>query len=77
MKTNIVDVFIYIQSKGIPEVVSGLADHISQVAGVAKVRPHPDVRQLIAVEYDLEQTSGKKLIDIIKQNGCSGFLVGM
>ena len=75
--TNIIDVFVYIHSKGMPEVISNVAEHISHVTGVATASVHPKVKQLLAVEYDPAHISGKQIMNIIKQNGCSGFLVGM
>ena len=78
MKTaNIIDVFVYIQSKGMPEIISNMANHLSQVTGVTRVNMHPKVKQLLAIEYDPAYTSGKEIINIVRQNDCSGFLVGM
>ena len=78
MKTkHIVDVFVYIRSKGMPEVISNVAGHINKIAGISKVDIHPKVNQLLAIEYNPQQTSGKAILNAVKQNGCSGFLVGM
>ena len=77
MKTNLVDIFIYIQSKSLPDVISNMANHISHIAGVARVNPHPNIKKLIAIQYDPNRITGNEILNTVDRNGCSGFLVGM
>ena len=77
MKTNTVDVFIYVQAKVKPDIISNVVGKIGSLAGVVKASINPKVKHLLAVEYDPAFTSGKAILNIARQNGCSAALVGM
>jgi len=77
MKSNTVDVFIYVQAKVKPDIITNALAKIASVAGVVKASVNPKVKHLLAVEYDPAYTSGKALLNIARENGCSAALVGM
>lgn len=77
MKTNIVDVMLYIQNANQAEVTARAAGAINQLNGVAKVNIHPKIKKLLNVEYDSNSISGLSILGAARQTGCSASLVGM
>ena len=77
MKSNTVDVFIYVQAKEKPEIVSNVLAKIAEIAGVVKASINPRVKHLLAIEYNPEYVSGRAILNIVRQSGCTASLVGM
>ena len=77
MKTNTVDVMIYIhqQDKTVSE--SGVTAKLEQVTGVIKAGISPIVKQLLVIKYDPQAISAQSVLKAVKQNGYQGALVGM
>lgn len=77
MKNNSVNVFIYIQSRIDPNIVSEMATKIGQITGVNKANVNPKLKRLLAVEYNPQSISADALLDVVEKNGYHGALVGM
>jgi len=77
MKTNTVDVYIYVTSKGLRDIASIVVEQLTSVVGVAGVSINKRIKDLLAIKYDPESVTAIKLLNVLKENGHSAFLVGM
>lgn len=77
MKTNIVDVYIYVQSKDKPEIISNLLIKLGKIAGVEKAVINPRIKQLLAVKYNPGHVSAYTILSTVKQDGYKVSLVGL
>ena len=77
MKSNNVDVFIYVQSADNPDVVNSTVTKIAELSGVIKANINPKIKQILAVEYDPNHISGGAILNVVRNNGCTASLVGL
>ena len=77
MKSNKVDVLIYMQANNKPELVSKIATNIGTLTGVIKASINPKLNHLLAVEYDPDHVSGDAILNVARQSDCTASLVGM
>ena len=77
MKSNNVDVLIYVQSIDKPDVINSTVTKIAELSGVVKANINPKIKQLLAVEYNPNHISGSTILNIVRSNGCNASLVGL
>ena len=77
MKSNNVDVLIYVQSKDNPDIVNSTVTKIAELSGVIQANINPNIKQILAVEYDLNHISGSAILNVARSNGCTASLVGL
>lgn len=77
MKSNTVDVLIYVQEKDKPDVVTSAVAKIAGLTGVIKASINPRVNQIMAVEYDPKHISSGAILSIVRNNGCTASLIGL
>jgi len=77
MKTNLVDVFIYVKPQFNRRSISQLANNLMNTVGVQSAGINPYVKQLLAIKYNPETVSAHELLNKAKRNGVQASLVGM
>jgi hypothetical protein len=77
MKTNTVDVYVYVKSQDNSEGYDNMVNNIANVAGVIKAKVNHHVKQLLAVEYNPDHVSSQEILASIKQRGVNVALIGM
>lgn len=77
MKPNCVDILIYIQSKVEPEIISNAVAMIGELGGVINASINPRVGNLLSIEYNPNDISGKTILNVARQNGFAASLIGM
>lgn len=77
MKTNTVDVYIYVKSQGLRDIVSGVVEQLAAIVGVTGVSINERISNLLAIKYNPESVTTSKLLNVLKENGHSAFLVGL
>jgi hypothetical protein len=77
MKTNTVDVYIYVKSQDDSGSDDNMVNNVANVAGVVKAKINHHVKQLLAVEYNPDHVSSQEILASIKQRGVNAALIGM
>ena len=77
MSTKSIDVHVYVQTKATKNSNSDIANAVSNQTGVLKAACNQNVKAMLDIEYDPEQTSGNTILDFVRSKGCTSYLVGM
>lgn len=77
MKTNTVDVYLYVKDLSKPEVAAEMSKAIGGISGVISASINPNVNKLLEVNYMPEKVSTGMLLTAMEANGYKGSLVGM
>ncbi len=75
MTTQHTDMMIYYKPSG--KVESGLSDSIRNKSGVISAEDNPYVKHLINIAYDPVQTSGRHILEVVREKGLPAWMIGM
>jgi hypothetical protein len=76
MKNNIVDVNVYIVSKSKEDVISDLVFNMNNLTGIINANVNKNVKRVLDIKYDPKLVSGSGIVNFIRNNNCTGALVG-
>ena len=77
MRTKSIDVYIYIQSQQNENKNTDIVKAVANQYGVLKAGSNQNISKMLDVEYDPQRISGDEILNFVRSEGYTSYLVGM